>query len=94
VASVGIKVNRRWTGNLFLELWSNKNLDDRASHVDRGSTPGWLITCRADLIGFHFLDDDTVLFPPLFRLRQWAFGGSLGASVRLPGTATRSLRAA
>jgi hypothetical protein len=74
VASVEIKVNRRWTGNLFLELWSNKNLDDRASHVERGSTPGWLVTCRADVIGFHFLDVDTVLFLPLFRLQQWAFG--------------------
>jgi hypothetical protein len=62
VASVEIKVNRRWTGNLFLEFWSNKNLDDRSSHVERGSTPGWLVTCRADVIGFHFLDADTVLF--------------------------------
>jgi hypothetical protein len=26
------------------------------------------------VVGFHFLDADTVLFPPLFRLRQWAFG--------------------
>ena len=74
VASVEIKVNRRWTGNLFLELWSNKNLDDRSSHVERGSTPGWLITCRADVIGFHFLDTDSVLFLPLSRLQQWAFG--------------------
>jgi hypothetical protein len=74
VASVEVKVERRWTGNLFLELWSNKNLDNGASHVDRGSTPGWLITCRADVIGFHFLDADTVLFLPLFRLQQWAFG--------------------
>jgi hypothetical protein len=34
VAGVEIKAQRRWTGNLFLEVWSNKNLDDR------GSTPG------------------------------------------------------
>jgi hypothetical protein len=26
------------------------------------------------VIGFHFLDADTVLFLPLFWLRQWAFG--------------------
>ena len=74
VASVEIKNCRRWTGNLFLEVWSNRNLEDRASHVERGSTPGWLITCRADVVGFHFLDADTVLFLPLFRLQQWAFG--------------------
>ena len=74
VASVEIKVQRRWTGNLFLEVWSNRNLDDRGSHIERGSTPGWLVTCRADVVGFHFLDADTVLFLPLFRLQQWAFG--------------------
>jgi hypothetical protein len=74
VASVEIKAQRRWTGNLFLEVWSNKNLDDRGSHIERGSTPGWLITCRADVLGFHFIDADTVLFLPLFRLQQWAFG--------------------
>jgi hypothetical protein len=74
VASIEIKVQRRWTGNLFLEVWSNKNLDDRGSHVERGSTPGWMITCRADVVGFHFLDADTVYFVPLFRLQQWAFG--------------------
>lgn len=74
VASVEIKAVRRWTGNLFLEVWSNRNTDDRTSHVERGSTPGWLITCRADVLGFHFLDADMVLFLPLFRLQQWAFG--------------------
>ncbi len=74
VASIEIKVQRRWTGRLFLEVWSNKNLDSQASHVERGSTPGWLITCRADVVGFHFLDADTALFLPLFRLQQWAFG--------------------
>ena len=74
VVSVEVKAQRRWTGNLFLEVWSNKNLDDRASHTERGSTPGWLITCRADVVGFHFLDLDAVYFLPLFRLQQWAFG--------------------
>lgn len=74
VASVEIKTQRRWTGRLFLETWSNRNLENRASHVERGSTPGWLISCRADVIGFHFLDADTVLFLPLFQLQRWAFG--------------------
>lgn len=74
VASIEIKTQTRWTGNLFLETWSNRNLEDRASHVERGSTPGWMLTCRADVIGFHFLEADTVLFLPLFRLQQWAYG--------------------
>jgi hypothetical protein len=74
VATVEIKTQRRWTGRLFLETWSNRNMENRASHVERGSTPGWLLTCRADVIGWHFLDADTVLFLPLFRLQRWAFG--------------------
>jgi hypothetical protein len=41
-------------------------------NIELGSTPGWLITCRADVLGFHFVDADTVLFLPLFRLQQWA----------------------
>src|SRR5215510_326269 len=73
-ASVEVKVQRRWTGNAFLEVWSNKNLNDRGSYVERGSTPGWMITCRADVLALHFLDIDTVHFLPFFRLQQWAFG--------------------
>ena len=37
-------------------------------------TSEWLINCRADVVGFHFLDADTAWFLPLFRLQQWAFG--------------------
>ena len=74
MASVEIKAQRRWVGKLFLEVWNNKNLDDRGWHIERGSTPGWLITCRAAVLGFHFIDADTVLFLPLFRLQQLVFG--------------------
>lgn len=73
-ASVEVKVERRWTGNAFLEVWSNRNLDQRGSHVERGSTPGWMVTCRADVLALHFLDIDTVHCFSLFRLQQWAFG--------------------
>jgi hypothetical protein len=57
VASVEIKSQRRWTGNLFLEVWSNKNLDDRGSHITRqaGSTifPGGSSgdTCNGTIAG-------------------------------------------
>jgi hypothetical protein len=37
-------------------------------------TPRLGTRSRADVVGFHFLDADTVLFLPLFRLQQWAFG--------------------
>jgi len=72
--AIEAKIERRWTGNLFLELWSNRNLDDKASHAARGSAPGWLVTCRADLLAFYFLDTDDLLFVPVFMLKRWAFG--------------------
>ncbi len=61
-------------GNLFLETWSNRNLEDKASHAERGTTPGWLVTTRADVLLFYFLDTDSAVALPVFRLKRWAFG--------------------
>jgi hypothetical protein len=74
VRSLEIKVERQWTGNLFLETWSNRNLDDQHAHFEHGSTPGWLVTSRADLLLFYFLDTDDLVTVPLLRLKRWAFG--------------------
>jgi hypothetical protein len=74
VWALEIKVERSWTGNLFLETWSNRNLDNKASHAERGSAPGWLVTTRADLLLFYFLDSDDLVVAPTFRLKRWAFG--------------------
>lgn len=74
IRGLEIKVERSWTGNLFLETWSNRNLEDRDSHHERGSTPGWLVTSRADLVLFYFLDTDDLVTVPMLRLKRWAFG--------------------
>lgn len=74
VRSLEIKVERHWTGNLFLKTWSNLNLADREAHAERGSTPGWLVTSRADLLMVYFLDSDDLVTVPLLRLKRWAFG--------------------
>jgi hypothetical protein len=74
VWSIEIKVEQFWTGNLFLETWSNRNLDDKASHAERGSRPGWMVSTRADLLASYFLDTDDLVVVPLFRLKRWAFG--------------------
>jgi hypothetical protein len=74
VVAVEIKIEQRWTGNLFLETWSNRNLDDKASHAARGCSPGWVISTRADLLAFYFLDTDDLVAVPTFRLKRWAFG--------------------
>lgn len=74
VWGVEIKIEQRWTGNLFLETWSNRNLESKQSHGERGQTPGWLVTQRADLLFYYFLDVDLLLVIPIFALKQWAFG--------------------
>jgi hypothetical protein len=74
VWSVEIKVEQSWTGNLFLETWSNRNLDDKASHAERGCNPGWMFSTRADLLMSYFVDTDDLVVVPMFRLKRWAFG--------------------
>lgn len=72
--SIEIKVEQHRTGNLFLETWSNRNLDNKASHDERGCNPGWLLSSRADLLLYYFLDTDDLVIAPVFRLKRWAFG--------------------
>ena len=79
VWSVEIKAEERHTGNLFLETWSNKNLNEKPSYALRGSTMGWLFSCRADLLHYYFLDTDDLYVIPLFRLKRWAFGANKSA---------------
>ena len=73
LVSVEIKVEQRWTGNLFLETWSNRNLENPQSHADRGSNPGWLYKCRADALLYYFLDTDKLITCSVFALKRWAF---------------------
>lgn len=74
VFGVEVKAEREWTGNLFLETWSNRNLEDRDSRALRGSNPGWLFKLRADLLFYYFLNVDRLLVMDCFALQRWAFG--------------------
>jgi hypothetical protein len=71
--SVEVKAESRYTGNLFLETWSNRNLSNRHSHAERGSNPGWMFKLKADLLLYHFLDRDELHTLDFFALKQWAF---------------------
>lgn len=71
--SVEVKSEQRFTGNLFLETWSNRNLDDLFRHAEVGSNPGWLHKSRADILFYHFLDHDKLYVFNLFALKRWAF---------------------
>ena len=63
--SLEIEIERHWTGNLFLETWSNRILDGRDACYEHGSMPGWLVTSRADLLMVYFLDSDDLVTVPL-----------------------------
>lgn len=89
--SLELKAEAKHTGNLFLETWSNRNLERAADHAERGCNPGWLVKQTADLLLYHFLDSDTVYLISLFRLKQWSFGSgdSAGRIFSFPEVAQR-----
>jgi hypothetical protein len=77
---VEVKGERKWTGNLFLEVWSNRSYDP--AHPLR---PGWLISSQADLLLYGFLTGARLPGEPWYdtcpfyamslpRLQTWAFG--------------------
>lgn len=72
--SLELKAERRHTGNLFLETWSNRNLDDAGNHASRGSNPGWMLKTRADLLMYYFIDEDVLYVLSGLALKRWAFG--------------------
>lgn len=72
--SVELKIEQRFTGNLFLETWSNRNLEDRANHEGIGSNPGWMVHLGCNIIMYYFLDTDDLFAIDAFALKRWAFG--------------------
>lgn len=74
--AIEFKVEQKHTGNLFLETWSNRNLNDKYAHAMYGSNPGWMVHCRADLLMYYFMDTDDLYTIDLFRLKQWSFGAN------------------
>lgn len=90
---IELKAEEEFTGNLFLETWSNLNLRDPQSHADRGSNVGWMFKTRADLLFYHFLSHDLLVIVNLFALKRWAFdGASRRTSLRAGRIAAGPLR--
>lgn len=65
-AMVEVKTERRHTGNLFLETWSNRCTDNEWRR------DGWMFTLKADTVLFFFLDAACCYSVPLRGLREWA----------------------
>lgn len=66
VCSVELKTERRHTGNLFLESWSN------LTRIAGYRRDGWLYTLQADVYINIFLDVEVAYVMPLPELRRWA----------------------
>lgn len=73
LVSVEVKAERKFTGNLFLEAWSNLNANDEGSWEARGSNPGWLLKLHPTLLFYYFLDVDRLFIFRAHRLFRWAF---------------------
>lgn len=58
-----IKAERKHTGNVFLERWSNRSR----------FTPGWFETLQCDLLLYHFLDADVLYGFHFDKLRKWFY---------------------
>ena len=68
--TIELKAEEKDTGNLFLETWSNRNLDNRLSHAERGSNMGWFFKTKADLLWYYFLQTDRLIICDLFTLKR------------------------
>lgn len=79
--AVEIKAEQKHTGNVFLETWSNRNLEHKPGHASHGQSVGWLMKIRADLLLYYFIDKDVLYSFDVFELKRWMFGkgDSLGA---------------
>jgi len=60
-------------GNLFIETWSNRNLENAIEHATIGSNPGWIYKSRADFLFYHFINTKELYVINFFRLKQWCF---------------------
>jgi len=71
--AIEVKTERenRW-GNIFIEWFSNRNLEDRNSHGCRGTSMGWFAELRSDLLWYQFLDSQEIHIFDLFALQRWA----------------------
>lgn len=74
VWAVEVKVEEKRRDTVFLETWSNRNLESRQGYAERPSTRGWLDHLRSDLLWYYFLESDDLFCWNLYKLKRWAFG--------------------
>jgi hypothetical protein len=62
---IEVKAEAKFTGNLYLETWSNLDFDRRK--------PGWMFSCRADCLWTLFFDTLTLHKVNFRNLWEWSF---------------------
>lgn len=67
--AVEFKVERRFTGNFFIETWSNRSRFTR----------GWLDHLNTNVLLYYFLDVGRLYSIDFPKLKRWAFGHAEGA---------------
>lgn len=63
--TVEVKTERRHTGNLFIETWSNRTVETEMRR------DGWVFTLHADWLVYVFLDCEIAYLMPLLKLKEW-----------------------
>lgn len=63
VVGLEIKTEKRHTGNLFIETWSNKSRNRE----------GWIFTTQADYVLYHFQDRNVCYVLSMRRFRDFCF---------------------
>lgn len=76
--SIEVKIEQDYapgTRNLFLETWSNRNLDSVRCHAERGSNLGWLYKLhQADFLFYLILQHKELHIMRMVALQRWCFG--------------------
>jgi len=73
LVAVEVKAEEKFTGNFYLETWSNLNAGEPAAWEGRGSNPGWLLKIHPTLLFYYFLAVDRLYIIRAHRLFRWAF---------------------
>ncbi|HSR77785.1 MAG TPA: hypothetical protein VLN57_14485 [Xanthobacteraceae bacterium] len=77
------KADANDTNRICVEVWSNFIAGDYPSYLERGHKPGWALTSRAMILGYHWYHSDRLILIDLYALQQWAFGPMHGAATNI-----------
>lgn len=71
--SVEFKADFNDANRICLESWSNLNLGDYQSYLQRGHTVGWTLQSRAMALLYYWYHSDRLILLDLFQLQRWTF---------------------